>query len=121
MNRMSRYLLLAAVLLAPAAGAINLHFLEYDPVSKLTDADWKLESQAFLKAVEEMPDGSAATWQNPETGNSGAIVPLERFEGENGMACRKIRETFKSSMYESAYTVTVCRNADNEWKVTQAR
>lgn len=105
----------------PGASAINLHFLNYDPVTQMKESDWELESEVFLKTVEEASDGTSLEWENPETGNSGTITALKRFQGPQGEPCRRIRETFKSKSYDSQYTLSVCKNADGEWKVESLR
>lgn len=101
------------------AWATNLHFLEYDPVSRLTAEDWEIEGKAFLEAVNRDSKGEPVTWSNEETGNSGSITVLESFSGPEGQPCRKIQEAFKSRLLDSSYTLTVCK-VDDDWKVVSA-
>lgn len=110
---------IARAVVSQTATATHLHFLEYDPTRQLTESDWELEKAAFSKAMETASDGTEVGPSNPETGNSRTITPFNRFNGPAGSQCRKIRETFTSTQYESPYAATVCRDAGDDWKVTQ--
>lgn len=111
--------LAALFCIASNVGAISLHFLQYDPVSQLTDEDWALEGQAFLKAVNGPVSGQAIAWSNEVTGNSGTIKVLESFVGPEGEPCRKIQEDFQSRKLASSYTVAVCKIGE-DWRVVSA-
>lgn len=73
--------------------------------------------QAQHAALETYPSGQAATWYNPDTGNSGSYVPQPAQQNDNGQYCREFQQTVTiGGQTENAYG-KACRQPDGDWKI----
>lgn len=107
-------------LIAPSCGwAVNLQFLKYDPVQYFTEEDWRLASEVFEQAMNGNPDGVLSSWENPESGNSGTITPLETYRNNDGMRCRTATVRNRARHLEDEYTFKFCKGDDGVWKQVQ--
>ena len=83
----------------------------------LDRADRLAMAQAQQQALESAPSGSRTAWQNPDTGNSGAIVPQPAFQQADGTYCREFTQTVTvGGETQSAYG-TACREPDGTWRL----
>ena len=65
----------------------------------------------------EAPIGQAEAWSNPNSGSSGTVTLLQRFQ-KGDMPCQKIRHAFlDKSANSSVFDINVCRVAPGEWKI----
>lgn len=63
------------------------------------------------------PVGQQITWNNPQSGNQGTIVPVREGRDSSGSACREYQQTVTiGGKTERAYG-TACKQADGSWKV----
>lgn len=58
---------------------------------------------------------SALAWQNPNTGNSGTIIAIEKFVGPQGHQCKKFQTTVDSFMGISIYDGETCEMKKGFW------
>jgi len=57
-------------------------------------------------------------WSNPQTGNSGTVVPQGYYQKANGTYCREYTQTINvGGRLEEAYG-TACRQNDGTWQIT---
>jgi surface antigen len=75
---------------------------------------------AHAEALEHGADGTESRWENPQTGNTGSITPLNTTEGENGV-CREARIVNRSRNASGDATYLFCRQADGNWMVQRHR
>ncbi len=80
----------------------------------LKESDWVLYNGAAEKAL---ADGSTVTWDNPETGISGAFRPSTTFTAENGLTCRQFRSTVAFSDAIESGDGTACYQKDGRWQI----
>ena len=67
--------------------------------------------------LETSRSGERNTWSNPDSGNSGYIVPKPAYEARNGSTCREYQQSITvGGRTEKAYG-TACRQADGTWKI----
>ena len=104
---------LAAVAVGTLLGAIA-----GSEVGKSLDrADRLAMGQAQQQALETGKSGTNTTWQNPDSGNSGAISPQPAYQQADGNYCREFTQTVSvGGKTESAYG-TACRQPDGTWKI----
>ena len=63
------------------------------------------------------PIGEEISWNNPETGNSGKIVPTNDGQDSAGRYCREYQQTiYVGGQQESGYGIA-CRQADGTWEI----
>jgi surface antigen len=111
---------LGALSVWACAGSLgqNLSFLKNSPIGALNDADVSLLREAISTAVQGADAGTSRTWENSETGNSGKVTMLSMFSTQDGRECRRLRvETHTRKAGDGTSTVSLCRNANDEWKV----
>jgi len=83
----------------------------------LDRADRLALAQAQHEALENGVSGSSTAWVNPDSGNSGDIVPQPAYQQADGTYCRQFTQTIVvGGKMESAYG-TACRQPDGNWKL----
>jgi len=82
----------------------------------LDQRDKELAMQAAQQSFENSRSGSAMTWQNPDSGNSGSITPTRTYQ--NGeQYCREYQQTiYVGGESQDAYG-TACRQPDGSWQI----
>lgn len=82
---------------------------------KLTAADLEAAYQAQTQALEVSRPGTAVTWSNPSSGNSGEIVPGATYI-VNSTECRDFVHTVRGADGAGVGRGTACRSEDGTWK-----
>ncbi len=63
--------------------------------------------------------GESIAWDNPDTGNSGAVTPVRDGTSSSGEYCREFQQTITvGGKTEQAYG-TACRQPDGSWRIVQ--
>ena len=84
----------------------------------LDRADKLALAQAQHDALENGASGSSTTWQNPDSGNSGEIVPQPAYQQADGTYCREFQQTVIVGAEMQAAYGTACRQPDGTWKLS---
>ncbi len=63
----------------------------------------------------EKPQTSELAWNNPDTGNSGTIVAIDKFVGSHGQKCKKFQTTIDSFVGISLYDGETCEIKRGMW------
>ena len=69
------------------------------------------------QALNTVPDGRAATWQNPNTGADYTVVPQRTYQVSSGQYCREYQTTVVVGGREQRAYGTACRQPDGSWKI----
>ena len=84
----------------------------------LDRADKLAMADAQHDALEYGASGSTTAWQNPDSGNSGEVVPQPAYRQADGTYCREFQQTIiVGAEMVSAYG-TACRMPDGTWKLS---
>lgn len=85
--------------------------LSQSDVAKLEEATKPFYDDASV------PLGTARAWSNPESGNHGTAVLVERFEYKK-LPCRRIQHDIKLKKIADPYRFVIdrCQVADGSWK-----
>lgn len=84
----------------------------------LDRADRLALAQARHEALENGRSGSSTAWANPDSGNSGEIVPQPGYQHADGTYCREYQQTIiVAAEMQAAYGVA-CRQPDGSWRVS---
>lgn len=84
----------------------------------LDRADQLALAHARHDALENGASGRTTTWQNPDTGNAGEIVPKPAYRQADGTYCREFQQTIiVGAEMVSAYGIA-CRQPDGTWKLS---
>lgn len=82
----------------------------------LDRADRQYMAQANYEA-QSAPIGEPISWNNPESGNSGSVVPTRDGYSASGRYCREYQQTiYVGGREESAYG-TACQQPDGSWEI----
>ena len=84
----------------------------------LDRADKLALAQAQQDALEHGKSGVKTTWKNPDSDNSGEVVPYPAYRQTNGAICREFLQVIMvGDEVESAYGVA-CREPAGTWKLS---
>ena len=104
-------------LLAIAAGTLLGSLVGSEVGKSLDKADLAYMNQTQQQAFESAPSGSSIAWQNPDSGNYGAVVPQPAVQQSDGTYCREFKQTITvGGNTETAYG-QACRQPDGQWKI----
>jgi surface antigen len=83
----------------------------------LDNKDKQMAAEAAAQAFEGNRTGQAASWHNPDSGNSGTITPTKTYQAGSGQYCREYRQDIiVGGEKEQAYG-TACRQPDGSWQI----
>ncbi|MBK8173894.1 MAG: hypothetical protein IPK66_00900 [Rhodospirillales bacterium] len=100
----------AGVLLGGLVGGVAGNYLD--------DQDKRTAAATTQQALETKPSGTTTTWQNPDSGHSGAITPIKTYQSSSGEYCREYQQTVTIGGQPQKSYGTACRQPDGSWKIT---
>ena len=104
-------------LVAVAAGTLIGAVLGSEVGKSLDRADRLAMQQATFDAVEHEQSGSPTTWMNPDSGNSGEIVPQPAVRRADKRYCREFWKTVTIAGEKQQAFGTACRQPDGSWRI----
>ena len=104
-------------LLAVGVGTMLGAILGSEVGKSLDRADRLAMAQATHTALEHGESGNPTTWTNPDTGNSGEIVPQGAVRRVDGTPCREFWKTVTIAGEKQQAYGTACRQADGTWRI----
>ena len=103
-------------LVATAAGALLGAAIGNSVGASLDKADLNYHNRASNNALEYARTGSPVEWNNPDSGNSGAITVTDTYKS-GGRYCREYSDKIRvGGEVENAYG-TACRQPDGSWEI----
>ena len=105
-------------LVAVGVGTMLGAILGSEVGKSLDRADKLALAQAQHDTLENGASGSSTTWQNPDSGNSGEIVPQPAYQQADGTYCREFQQTIIVGTEMQAAYGTACRQPDGTWKLS---
>jgi surface antigen len=105
-------------LAATAAGALVGALVGSEIGRTMDDVDRMKAKGAYQKAT-AAPLGEQIAWNNPDSGNSGTVVPTRDGTSTSGRYCREFQQSVViGGQNEQAYGVA-CQQPDGSWEVKQ--
>ena len=105
-------------IIATAAGGVIGAWLGAEIGQSLDKADQVYAAQAQQQA-HQAPVGSQVTWNNPESGNYGAVTPQRDGVDQNGNYCREYQTTVTIGGETHQAYGTACRQPDGSWAIVE--
>lgn len=105
-------------LIATATGVVLGGWLGNEIGSSLDRADQAALSSATDRAY-TAPMGQQITWNNPQSGNSGVIVPVRDGYNATGGYCREFQQSIVVGGQKKQGYGTACQQPDGSWKIVQ--
>lgn len=108
--------IVTALLLSPAAAQVNPFSRDGFSLSNSDIAKLEEATRPFYEDV-TVPLGTSRAWTNPESGNGGTAVLIERFEYKK-LPCRRIQHDIKLKKMADPFHFVIdrCQVADGSWK-----
>lgn len=100
-----------------AAGTLLGAYLGSEIGASLDKSDMMYANRTAQNTFETAPSGQVSSWRNPDTGNSGTVVPTTTYQAADGQYCREYQQTVTvQGQTQQAYG-TACRQPDGSWKI----
>jgi surface antigen len=103
---------------ATLAGVLLGGFVGNQLGGAVDDADKKRANAAEQRAY-TAPIGQQITWNNPQNGNNGTIVPVRDGYAANGAYCREFQQTITIGGQQQQGYGKACQQPDGSWKIIQ--
>ncbi|MEZ4599719.1 MAG: RT0821/Lpp0805 family surface protein [Syntrophotaleaceae bacterium] len=104
-------------LVAVAVGTLAGALIGQEVGRSLDRADRLAMQQNAQYALEYTRTNQSTSWRNPDTGNYGAITPIETYQTGAGQYCREYYQTVIIGGAEQQAFGTACRQPDGSWKI----
>ena len=104
-------------LAATAAGTLLGAFIGNRVGQSLDRADLEYANHTNQQALETARTGQSITWNNPDSGHSGAITPTRTYQTTSGQYCREFQQTITIGGQPQQSFGTACRQPDGTWKI----
>ena len=101
------------------AGAAQAQLLPtWETQITLTQQDMEMIRNAVTSRIHGRPVGTAASWSNPASQNSGSVKLTKKLV-RKGQQCEEIEYTVRSRppVYADHYNLTSCLQPDGTWKI----
>lgn len=106
---------IVAVAIGTLAGAL----LGQEIGRSLDSADQMAMERNAQYSLENTRTNQTTTWRNPDSGNYGAITPVETYQTSQGQYCREyLQEVIIDGEPQRAYG-TACRQPDGSWQIVK--
>ena len=112
-NVIALVFLASAAVASASVWAFNTSFLRDAPFAYFTDKDWILFKDTLFRALDDGADGTTARWDNPSSGGSGEVTPLDT-RLVDGVTCRDTRIVTRAQGLSAQGDYQLCK-ADGEW------
>lgn len=104
-------------MVAIAAGALLGSLAGHTIGASLDKQDIESHNNTQYKALEYNRTGSAAAWNNPDTGASGKVIPTRTYHDKYGEVCREYTQTIKIGEKTQEGFGKACRRSDGSWEI----
>ena len=112
-------LILAGLCASPAATAQNwIGLLKNTPAERFDEEDIRLFMESARKALDELPDKQALSWENPKTRAKGELTVLRSFESK-GRRCKELRVRNEVPGRKGDTRLSFC-SVDGKWRLLSA-
>lgn len=81
----------------------------------IDSSDAELIKDVVVHAETESSPATALAWSNPDTGNKGTIMAIDKFIGSHGQKCKKFQTSVDTFMGVSIYKGETCELREDSW------
>ena len=81
----------------------------------IDSTDAELIKTVVAGAEDSSLESNMLAWSNPDTGNHGTIMAIDRFVGSHGQSCKKFQTTVDSFTGISVYNGEACEMEKGSW------
>ena len=87
--------------------------------SRLTVEDWRRAKSALALALDPQGNGTAVSWDNPESKARGSFSADGAFAVRNNLVCRRFKATLKLPDETAAPQGLACRQGPSDWTIVE--
>lgn len=88
------------------------------PFGRLLDEeDRRREKAALATALDPQGEGAAVHWENPKSGNKGALTPMGQAYTKESKVCRGFRGELRLGGAQKTMISVACAVAAGDWEV----
>lgn len=85
--------------------------------ASLDRADINYFNQTSQRAFETGQSGQGLPWNNPQSGNSGMVIPQSPYKNDAGQYCREFQNKITVGGQTQSGYGTACRQPDGSWQI----
>lgn len=100
-------------------GALLGGFVGGEVGASMDEVDRMKAAQTYQYAMERQPTGARSQWANPDTGNSGVVVPTETYY-RGQQPCREFYHDVVIGGKTERVFGTACRQPDGTWDIVES-
>ena len=87
----------------------------------IASTDVEVIKEAVAGADASAVGSSELAWSNPDTGNRGTIMAIDKFDGSHGQSCKKFQTTVDNFTGISLYNGETCELKKGSWVLSWFR
>lgn len=105
--------------LAATAAGVLIGALVGSEIGRTMDELDQQKANTAVNQAQNAPIGETIAWNNPDSGNYGAVTPVRDGTASSGQYCREFQQTVTvGGKTQEGYGVA-CRQEDGSWKIAQ--
>ena len=85
--------------------------------ARMDEVDRMKMDQAYHNSLEYGRSGESTTWNNPDSGNSGSVAPVNTYQNAEGQYCREFQQEITVGGETEQGYGTACRRPDGSWEI----
>ncbi len=105
--------------LAATGAGVLIGGLVGSEIGRSMDETDRIRANQAINQSYSAPIGDPITWNNPGTGNFGAVTPTRDGTSRSGQYCREFRQTISVDGRSQQGTGVACQQADGTWRIVQ--
>ena len=105
--------------LAATGAGVLIGGLIGSEIGRSMDETDRIRANQAINQSYSAPIGDPITWNNPGTGNFGAVTPTRDGTSRSGQYCREFRQTISVDGRSQQGTGVACQQADGTWRIVQ--
>lgn len=105
--------------LAATGAGVLIGGLVGSEVGRSMDETDRIRANRAVVDARSAPIGETIAWNNPETGNYGAITPVRDGTSSAGSYCREFQQTITIGGRREQGVGVACRQPDGTWRIVQ--
>ena len=88
--------------------------------ARMDEQDRQMMRQARTDSLESGFTGESSGWSNPDSGNSGNVIPVRTYQNASGQYCREFQQEITIGGETEQGFGTACRQANGSWQIIGA-
>lgn len=105
--------------LAATGAGVLIGALVGSEVGRTMDDVDRMKANQAVNAAHKAPIGETIVWNNPQSGNSGAVTPVRDGRSTSGRYCREFQQTITVGGTSSQGYGIACQQPDGAWRILQ--